>query len=192
MQAKELAEFQRQAAREAKAHASPRASRRAPPSPAKRAVGTRVSARLRRSTRVATDEDGDDDDAEWQEVPDEWLQGDENPTPSRRSSARTRATKGKARAVEEDEDEDEAEAEEAEEADADGETDAGGEKDDEQDAADVAGNGDADGHKLLQKAGLESDAESDLTDLSEDPQKITVCQSWTSFLTTTTIRSRIS
>ncbi|KAI0654682.1 hypothetical protein C8Q70DRAFT_936899 [Cubamyces menziesii] len=171
MQAKELAEFQRQAAREAKAHASPRASRRAPPSPAKRAVGTRVSARLRRSTRVATDEDGDDDDAEWQEVPDEWLQGDENPTPSRRSSARTRATKGKARAVEEDEDEDEAEAEEAEEADADGETDAGGEKDDEQDAGDVAGNGDADGHKLLQKAGLESDAESDLTDLSEDPQK---------------------
>ncbi|KAH9902514.1 hypothetical protein C8Q73DRAFT_633744 [Cubamyces lactineus] len=177
MQAKELAEFQRQAAREAKAHASPRASRRAPPSPAKRAVGTRVSARLRRSTRGATDEDGDDDDAEWQEVPDEWLKGDENPTPSRRSSARTRATKGKARAVEEDEDEDDAEAdaEEADEADADGETDAGGEKDavqdDEQDAGDVAGNGNADGHELLQKAGLESDAESDLTDLSEDPQK---------------------
>ncbi|KAI0324677.1 hypothetical protein GY45DRAFT_1375369 [Cubamyces sp. BRFM 1775] len=182
MQAKELAEFQRQAAREAKAHASPRAARRAPPSPAKRAVGTRVSARLRRSTRGAADEDGDDDDAEWQEVPDEWLQGDENPSPSRRSSARMRATKGKAKAVEEDEDEDEAEAEEAEaeEADADGDTDADGEKDarvDEKGAGDVAGagagagSGDAHGHELLQKAGLESDAESDLTDLSEDPQK---------------------
>ncbi|THH15755.1 hypothetical protein EUX98_g9416 [Antrodiella citrinella] len=60
-QAKELAEFQRQAVASAKT----RATRQASASAQKRAVfGTRASARLRGSTR---------NDDEWQEIPDEWL-----------------------------------------------------------------------------------------------------------------------
>ncbi|OJT13886.1 hypothetical protein TRAPUB_9555 [Trametes pubescens] len=175
MQAKELAEFQRQTARlasvKAKANTSPRASRRNSSSPAKRAVGTRVSTRLRRSTRGAPEDDEDEDD-EWQQVPDEWL---ENESPSRRTSARTRG-KGKARApvVSEDEEQDEQEDAAGED---DADADAAGDADmDEADGA-AAANGDDvaepeggadDNAEPAHKTGLESDAVSELTDLSED------------------------
>ncbi|KAI0353807.1 hypothetical protein OH77DRAFT_1427123 [Trametes cingulata] len=176
IQAKELAEFQRQAAKldsaKAKAKASPRASRRNPPSPPKRATGTRTSARLRRSTRGALEEDDEDD--EWQQVPDEWLQ--ESASPNRRSSARTRS-KGKARAAQDEEDETghlhsdayadpdrEAKVDSNDEADADGEGDT------------TLQNGEAEEQELLQKAGLESDAISELTDLSDEQQDVVMAE----------------
>ena len=90
-QAKELAEFQRQAALTANHEKpSPRSSRRAKinanpieSSSRKAVVGTRTSARLRGVPQ-------DDDDDEWQQVPDEWLKETiDSPSPSRtRSSAR--------------------------------------------------------------------------------------------------------
>ncbi|KAI0636158.1 hypothetical protein C8Q77DRAFT_1277460 [Trametes polyzona] len=200
LQAKELAEFQRQTARLAKAHPSPRASRKGASSPAKRAVGTRISARLRRSTRGATEDEDDDEDGEWQQVPDEWLK--ESASPSRRSSARTRA-KGKAKAVETEDElpnqpaesdaeadavaEDDAEAQDPEErgADADADADADGDGDAEvtaestQPAPDSKPNGAAPPNpedELLQKAGLESDTVSELTDLSEQEEDVPMAE----------------
>ncbi|KAI0759560.1 hypothetical protein BD413DRAFT_487618 [Trametes elegans] len=162
LQAKELAEFQRQTAQlKAKANSSPRATRKAARSPTKRAMGTRVSARLRRSTRGTPDEDDDEDDDEWQQVPDEWLQEDAPST--RRTSARTRA-KGKARAVEDDEDS----PDDAADSVPGGDTDGAGDQDAETADKDTEAAVDAEGHDLLQKAGLESDADSELTDLSDD------------------------
>ncbi|KAI0364754.1 hypothetical protein BV20DRAFT_955601 [Pilatotrama ljubarskyi] len=182
IQAKELAEFQRQAAKldsargKAKANASPRASRRNLPSPAKRAMGTRISARLRRSTRGTTE---DDDDDEWQQVPDEWLQ--ESASSSRRNSARTRAN-GKARAVEDEDETENVDGEAVAEANADreAEADAQGEADEDgEEGGHEKGHqdGDADEQELLQKAGLESDAVSELTDLSDEPQDAMMAES---------------
>ncbi|KAH9838790.1 uncharacterized protein C8Q71DRAFT_833159 [Rhodofomes roseus] len=86
VQAKELAEFQRQAAALAAANSPTRSSR----SPRKAALGTRTSARL----RGTQDEDGEDD--EWQQIPDEWLhEAESSPRLPTRSSAR----KGKGKAV---------------------------------------------------------------------------------------------
>ncbi|TBU25180.1 hypothetical protein BD311DRAFT_517968 [Dichomitus squalens] len=180
IQAKELAEFQRQAA--ALARSSPRKTR-APASPAKRITGTRVSARLRHAGGAGDEDDSDD---EWQQVPDEWLQ--ESASPSRRTRTRTRSGKGKVWQEEEDEDQeresepdaeqqqDEEEAAEdpvqeqaddeerkyeAQQDDGDDRREEGGEEGGEN--ADGAGQDNG----LLQKAGLESGNVSDLTDLSE-------------------------
>ncbi|OBZ72258.1 hypothetical protein A0H81_07462, partial [Grifola frondosa] len=75
-QAKELAEFQRQAAALANAKAkatsnsTPRASKQAQASPSRRGVvGTRASARLKGSGGRPSSEQED----EWQQVPEEWL-----------------------------------------------------------------------------------------------------------------------
>ncbi|KAI0833758.1 hypothetical protein BC628DRAFT_1308266 [Trametes gibbosa] len=173
LQAKELAEFQRQTARLAKSHPSPRASRTNAPNPMKRAVGTRISARLRRSTRGAPEEHEDDEDSEWQQVPDEWLQGD--PSPSRRGSARARA-KGKARAAEPDDEELDEQGPADVEPDVDADDDAAQAQDSNGamgagDDDDFARAGDADEiaqeDRHRQKTGLESDGISELTDLSE-------------------------
>ena len=181
LQAKELAEFQRQTA--ALQRSSPRKSARAPTSPAKRALGTRVSARLRHAGK-AEDDDSDD---EWQQVPDEWLQ--ESASPSRRTRARTRRSRGKARQESED-DEAEGSGDDARESEPDVEKgqddEAGGavededqEKADEEEQKDGEGEGldgrEADGvveddSALLQKAGLESGSDSDLTDLSDQEE----------------------
>ncbi|KAI0749906.1 hypothetical protein C8Q80DRAFT_1120027 [Daedaleopsis nitida] len=185
LQAKELAEFQRQAAAlattRARANSSPRKSRATPASPAKRAVGTRVSARLRHSAKA--DDEGDDDDQEWQQVPEEWLQ--ESATPQRRTRARTRS-KGKARAQSDEpeadavddadgrmdvEDEEQRNEEVRREGEAEGAETGEGEEEEEGDAEAVRGREDAeedeDQDDLLQKAGLESGSVSDLTDLSD-------------------------
>ncbi|KAI0788075.1 hypothetical protein C8Q74DRAFT_1349421 [Fomes fomentarius] len=175
VQAKELAEYQRQAARlasaKSRANASPRKSRGASSSPAKRAVGTRVSARLRNSIK---DDGEDDEDEEWQQVPEEWLQ--DPPSPTRRST-RTR-NKGKQREEPEEEELEEDEERVAEEQ---ANEEEGGEYDGEEGKEDEDGevNGDGAGEEadgdvgkddLLQKAGLESGSVSDLTDLSDQEQ----------------------
>ncbi|KAL1745390.1 hypothetical protein HDZ31DRAFT_63138 [Schizophyllum fasciatum] len=77
-QAKELAELQRQAQLDASGRPRP--------------LGTRVSSRLR----------GQDDDEEWQQVPDAWLNGDEDMdvdsgSDRRRSTANGRSTRSSAR-----------------------------------------------------------------------------------------------
>lgn len=158
VQAKELAEFQRQAAAYAAASRSSRPTRlsmraqaevesssptRRTRSPRKTAaVGTRTSARL----RGAREEEEDD---EWQQIPDDWLHETPEPTPSRptRSSAR----KGKAKATPPPEPETDA----LEEPDADA----------------VIPND-------IPKTGLESDAASELTELSvsEEPEEVAVAQ----------------
>ncbi|KAI8969854.1 hypothetical protein BD414DRAFT_502363 [Trametes punicea] len=180
IQAKELAEYQRQLAQlaaKSKAATSPRASRRAPPSPAKRPVGTRVSARLRRSTRGVMDDD--DDDEEWQQVPEEWLQDSASST--RRTSARSRA-KGKARAVDnvDEPSDEEVDGQPEGEADADGEVEDGDGTDADAAIGTGARSDEVDGNAevvtedqgLLQKAGLVSDAVSELTDLSEEQDDV--------------------
>ena len=129
VQAKELAEFQRQAAllsspsRSGRGTRSTRTSTRGQTqsSPSKRPVlGTRTSARLRGPPN--------DSDDEWQQVPEEWLKGerDRSPPPSRRTRS-----KGKAKAEQEEQEVEESVAE---------------------------------------AAGLDSDAISELTELSDDPQ----------------------
>ncbi|KAI0648846.1 hypothetical protein C8Q79DRAFT_1064920 [Trametes meyenii] len=175
LQAKELAEFQRQTARLAstKARTSPR---KAPPSPSKRAVGTRVSARLRRSTRGADEDEGDDDD-EWQQVPDEWLQ-DEAPA-TRRSSARIRAPPKPKPAMDEEASEHDATPDDDDvvEAGVEGYLEANGQEVVEAAGKDGGGDDvDAEEHELLQKAGLESDSVSDLTDLSEEQEDIQMAE----------------
>ncbi|KAH9925531.1 uncharacterized protein B0H18DRAFT_1008850 [Fomitopsis serialis] len=104
VQAKELAEFQRQAATLAAANRSSRPMRqsrgqaetphssptRSTRSPRKAALGTRTSARL----RGAQDEEGGD---EWQQIPEDWLQ--DAPEPSARPPTRSSARKGKGKAV---------------------------------------------------------------------------------------------
>ncbi|KAI0667805.1 hypothetical protein C8Q78DRAFT_1049731 [Trametes maxima] len=177
LQAKELAEFQRQTARlaSAKARTSPR---KAPSSPAKRAVGTRISARLRRSTRGAADEDEGDDDDEWQQVPDEWLQDDAPST--RRSSARIRAPrKPKPTADDEEASEDDAAADDDGdgEAEVEGDAEASGKEVVEAEGKDNGGGDvDAEEHELLQRAGLESDSVSELTDLSEEQEDVQMAE----------------
>lgn len=112
-QARELAEFQRQAALTATSEkSSPRSTRHtrnnvntSENSGRKTAVGTRTSARLRGESQ-----DGDDD--EWQQIPDEWLKETMDPaTPNRtRSSARKAKPQGRQPLpppLEDDEDEDE-------------------------------------------------------------------------------------
>ncbi|KAI1786771.1 hypothetical protein LXA43DRAFT_1032456 [Ganoderma leucocontextum] len=182
LQAKELAEFQRQTA--ALERSSPRKSARAPTSPAKRALGTRVSARLRHAIKA---ENGDDSDDEWQQVPNEWLQ--ESASPARRTRTRTRSSRGKARQEPEDDEaegseddargsepeveqqaeEEEGAAEDVEKADEEEQKDEEGEEAEGQDADGVG-----DDNALLQKAGLESGSISDLTDLSdqEEPEAV--------------------
>ena len=161
VQAKELAEFQRQAAAYAAASRSSRPTRlslrgqaeaesSSPTRPTRSrsprkaaAVGTRTSARL----RGARDEEGEE---EWQQIPDDWLHETPEPTPSRptRSSAR----KGKAKA---------APPPEPDEEDAHGESDA---------EVEIPND--------MQKTGLESDAASELTELSvsEEPEEAAVTQ----------------
>ncbi|KZT65867.1 hypothetical protein DAEQUDRAFT_730916 [Daedalea quercina L-15889] len=103
VQAKELAEFQRQAAalvaasrssrqtRQTRALTEPEQSSPARPtrSPRKAALGTRTSARLR-----GAHDEGDDE--EWQQIPDDWLQETVEPVP--RLPTRSSARKGKAKA----------------------------------------------------------------------------------------------
>lgn len=181
LQAKELAEFQRQTA--ALQRASPRKSARAPPSPAKRALGTRVSARLRHAGKAGDDDESDD---EWQQVPDEWLQ--ESASPARRTRARVRSSRGKTRRELEDyegegsedeakEPEPEDEQQSVEETEGVG-GDKGPEKGNEEERNGAGREGaegqDPDGvgddSVLLQKAGLESGSNSDLTDLSDQDE----------------------
>ncbi|KAI0723682.1 hypothetical protein C8Q72DRAFT_981055 [Fomitopsis betulina] len=151
VQAKELAEFQRQAAAyaavsrssrptrlTARAHAEVESSTPTRPLRSLRkvaAVGTRTSARL----RGGADEDGDE---EWQRVPKDWLHDTPEPTPSRptRSSAR----KGKAKAAAPTEPEDDLS---------------------EEPEADAVIPND------ILKTGLESDATSELTELSVEPEE---------------------
>ena len=166
VQAKELAEFQRQAARlasaKSRANGSPRKSRGASSSPSKRAVGTRISARLRNSNRADA---ADDEDDEWQQVPEEWLQESASPEP-RSSRARTRS-KGKQKAESEGEpEEDDAELDAEEPANAVGDGDEGEEPKDDDGGAEAADDT-VERDDLLQKAGLESGSVSDLTDLSD-------------------------
>ena len=166
VQAKELAEFQRQAARlasaKSRANGSPRKSRGASSSPSKRAVGTRISARLRNSNRADA---ADDEDDEWQQVPEEWLQESASPEP-RSSRARTRS-KGKQTAESEGEpEEDDAELDAEEPANAVGDGDEGEEPKDDDGGAEAADDT-VERDDLLQKAGLESGSVSDLTDLSD-------------------------
>ena len=177
IQAKELAEFQRQAA--ALARSSPRKTR-APTSPAKRSAGTRVSARLRHAGKMGDENSSDD---EWQQVPDEWLQESASPPPPRRTSTRRRSGKGKTRQESEEDDDgepqlqpdaeeepDEEAAEDAilEEADDEGRrTEMQQDEDEgEDERGEIGDDAEQDNH-LLQKAGLESGDVSDLTDLSE-------------------------
>lgn len=151
-QAKELAEFQRQAAlltspqrttsgrttRQTRNSATnlPTPSRRPPP------VGTRVSTRLRGSVV--------EDDDEWQQIPEEWLrentEADSEAEGSRRGKGKARATKpkmkGKTRVKLPVDDEDE--------------DNGGGDEDEEL-------------KHLAEQAGLESDGESSvLTELSDE------------------------
>ncbi|RDX43989.1 hypothetical protein OH76DRAFT_1389802 [Lentinus brumalis] len=166
LQAKELAEFQRQAAALARAQTSPRKARGAAASPGKRdrAVGTRVSARLRGSARGGGGEE--ESDEEWQQVPEEWLQ---DAAPARRTRTRTRS-KGKARAEPEEEDEEPEEEPEVEEEQPDAEEEQLADEDEadaEKGGDDFKSAGDANTDDLLQKAGLESGSVSDLTDLSD-------------------------
>ncbi|KAH9933667.1 uncharacterized protein BXZ73DRAFT_46246 [Epithele typhae] len=162
LQAKELAEFQRQAA--VLARSSPR---KPSGSPAKRAVGTRASARLRHAGGGA-DEGADE---EWQQVPDEWLE--EAAPVQRRTRARTRSSVGRPRPLrpesEEEEGEEEEEGSETGADKAEGDVEGTEQAGDAGEAAEDAG--------LLHKAGLESGSVSDLTDLSgeeeeeEEPEK---------------------
>jgi hypothetical protein len=109
-QAKELAEFKRQAA--AAEMTSPRSLRRTrnnqPALETRRApLGTRTSARLRGTST--------DEDEEWQQVPDEWLHEtvDARPTRSTRSSPRkNRAPPKRIQASPSDENDEEDDAEE--------------------------------------------------------------------------------
>ncbi|GJE85675.1 hypothetical protein PsYK624_017540 [Phanerochaete sordida] len=110
-QAKELAEFQRQAA--ASERVSSRSTRNtrsngvAQPSP-RPVRGTRASARLRGTPM-------EDDDDEWQQVPDEWLQegADEAPTRNGRAKRATRSQVKAARPSRRPRSEDEADDEDA-------------------------------------------------------------------------------
>lgn len=112
-QARELAEFQRQAALTAASEkSSPRSTRHtrnnanaSENSGRKAAVGTRASARLRGESQ-----DGDDD--EWQQIPDEWLKETMDPAASNRTRSSARMIKPRGRQPlpppsEDDEDEDE-------------------------------------------------------------------------------------
>ena len=158
VQAKELAEFQRQAAAYAAANRSSRPTRlslrghadvesssptRPTRSPRKAAaVGTRTSARL----RGARQEDAGE---EWQQIPDDWLH--ETPEPTLSRPTRSSARKGKAKAAPPTE----AEEDTLEEPD-----------EDVVIPSDIA------------KTGLESDAASELTELSvsEEPEEAAVAQ----------------
>lgn len=91
-QAKELAEFQRQAAAVAKLQSSSRKSHA--PSPRKTILGTRASARLRGSDHT--------EDDEWQPIPAEWLEetvNSSNESSVTRVTRRSLRSKGKARAI---------------------------------------------------------------------------------------------
>lgn len=96
-QAKELAEFQRQSALLAspsktstRATRSTRAQTNVEPSPTKRPIlGTRASARLRGPPKDEEEEE------EWQQIPDEWLNEDKEQSPI--PTGRKTRSKGKAR-----------------------------------------------------------------------------------------------
>ena len=105
-------------------------------------------------TQSNDEDDEDGDDAEWQQVPEEWLQ--ESATPSRRTRTQTRSRMPRPPPPQDSDEE--VENERAEETGEEGADSEEGDGDDGENPED---------HELLQKAGLESGSASDLTDLSD-------------------------